>query len=90
MIHDRFHARWEQPTSIIRAAQDFTTTLKLRIGKDGTILSHEVVQSSGSTVMDESVMAAAEKVHQIDPLPAGLGTGDVFDVNIAFKLDQGP
>jgi len=89
MLHDRFHNRWEQPTSIVRGAQDFVTTLKIRIGKDGTILSHELVHSSGDTLMDQSVMAAAEKVQQIDPLPAGLGNGEIFEINVAFKLDQG-
>lgn len=89
MIHDRFHNRWEQPTSIVRAAQEFVTTVKIRIAKDGTILSREIVKTSGDTLMDESVMAAAAKVQQIDPLPAGLGSGDVFEVNVAFKLDQG-
>ena len=89
MLHDRFHNRWDQPTSIVRGAQDFTTTLKIRIAKDGTILSRDIVHSSGDTVMDQSVMTAAEKVLQIDPLPAGLATGDVYEVNIAFKLDQG-
>jgi hypothetical protein len=39
--------------------------------------------------MDQSVMAAADRVRQIDPLPAGITTGDVFEVNVAFKLDQG-
>ena len=37
MLHDRFHNRWEQPTSIVRASQDFVTTLKIRIAKDGSI-----------------------------------------------------
>jgi TonB family protein len=89
MIHDRFHARWEQPTSIVRSAQDFVTTLKIRIRKDGTISDREIVNSSGNTVMDESVMAAAQKVLEIDPLPAGLGNGESFEININFKLDQG-
>jgi TonB family protein len=88
MLHDRFHARWDQPTSIIRAGQDFVTTLKLRIAKDGTILSHEIVKSSGDTTMDQSVTTAADRVQQIEALPPGLTTGDVFEVNVAFKLDQ--
>lgn len=89
MIHDRFHNRWEQPTSIVRATQEFVTTLKIRINKDGAILSREIVRSSGDVVMDESVMAAAQRVQQIDPLPAGLGADGVFEVHVAFKLDQG-
>jgi hypothetical protein len=38
--------------------------------------------------MDQSVMTAAERVQEIDPLPAGLGNGEFYEVNIAFKLDQ--
>ena len=89
MIHDRFHSRWDQPTNIARGGQDIVTTLKIRIGKDGTIQNREIVHSSGDTTMDQSVMTAAERVQQIDPLPAGLGNGDFFEVNVAFKLDQG-
>jgi len=89
MIHDRFHARWEQPTSIVRSSQDFVTTLKIRIRKDGTISEREIVNASGNTVMDDSVLAAAQKVLEIDPLPAGLGNGEFFEININFKLDQG-
>jgi TonB family protein len=89
MIHDRFHSRWDQPTTITHGSQDIVTTLHIRIGKDGTILSRDIVHSSGDTTMDGSVMAAAERVQQIDPLPAGLGNGEAFEVNIAFKLDQG-
>jgi hypothetical protein len=44
---------------------------------------------SGNTVMDDSVMAAAQKVLEIDPPPTGLGTGEFFEININFKLDQG-
>ena len=89
MLHDRFHNRWEQPTSIVRAGADFVTTLKIRIAKDGTISGREIVNSSGNPVMDESVLAAANKVQQIDPLPAGLGDGEFFEIKVNFKLDQG-
>jgi TonB family protein len=88
MLDDRFTSRWEQPLSIVRSTQDFVTTLKIRINKDGTIALREIANSSGNPVMDESVLSAARKVLMVDPLPAGLG-GDSFEVNINFKLDQG-
>lgn len=88
MLHDRFHARWEQPTNIDRAGAEVGTTVKLRISKDGVISDREIVRSSGFPQMDESVMAAAAKVLQIDPLPTGLGNGEFFEVNVQFKLDQ--
>jgi TonB family protein len=88
MIHDRFHARWEQPTSIARSGANYVTTLKLRIGKDGRILAREIVNGSGSAMMDDSVLTAAARVTQIDPLPRGLGNGEFFDIKVNFKLDQ--
>lgn len=89
MLHDRFHNRWEQPTSIVRAGADFVTTLKIRIAKDGTISHREIVNASGNPVMDDSVLTAANKVQQIDPLPSGLGDGEFLEIKVNFKLDQG-
>ena len=83
MLHDRYYSRWEQPVGI---GQDVIATVKLRILKDGTIEKHDLVKSSGNPQMDESVMSAVEKVQQIDPLPAGLGNGEYFDLNVAFKV----
>ena len=83
MLHDRYYSRWEQPVGI---GQDVLTTVRLRIMKDGTIAKHDMVKSSGNPQMDESVMTAVEKVKQIDPLPAGLGNGEYFDLNVAFKV----
>ena len=83
MLHDRYYSRWEQPVGI---GQDVVATVKLRIMKDGTIAKHDMIKSSGNPQMDESVMTAVEKVKQIDPLPAGLGNGEYFDLNVAFKV----
>jgi TonB family protein len=89
MIKDRFDARWEQPTNIERNGTPVVTTLKFRISKDGVISDREIAKSSGYPQMDESVLSAATKVQQVDPLPAGLGNGEFFEVNVEFKLDQG-
>ena len=83
MLHDRYYSRWDQPVGI---GQDVVATVKLRIMKDGTIAKHDLVKTSGNPQMDESVMTAVEKVTQIDPLPAGLGNGEYFDLNVAFKV----
>ena len=88
MIHERFFGVWQQPTSIVRSSQKFVTRLKIRIGKDGTILKREISAPSGNSIMDQSVMEAAERVTQIDALPSGLG-GEFFEIAIDFNLDQG-
>ena len=87
MIHDRFYSRWEQPTSIISSDRKFIATVKIRIEKDGRISNVSLANPSGNVVMDESVMTAARRVTQIDPLPAGLG-GEFYEVKINFELSQ--
>jgi len=37
--------------------------------------------------MDESVLAAAKKVSQIDPPPARLASGGAYTININFELE---
>ncbi len=87
MIHDRFYSRWEQPTSIVTSNQNFVSLVRIRIEKDGRISNVALAKSSGNVVMDESVMAAAKQVTQIDPLPEGLGEGS-YEININFELNQ--
>ncbi len=36
--------------------------------------------------MDQSVLAALNRVTRIDSLPTGLGNGDTYSVNINFEL----
>lgn len=88
-LRDRYYAVWNQPTSLERAGGDLIATLRIKVKRDGTVLSFEIVKSSGNSVMDGSVLAAAEQVKNIDALPAGLGRDDVVDIPINFKLDQG-
>ncbi len=88
MLGDVFKNRWTQPTSVVRGGTDFVTTLKIRIAKDGSISHREIVNASGNPVMDESVLAAAEKVPAVDPFPTGICSGDFYEITINFKLDQ--
>ena len=82
-LHDYYYSRWEQPVGL---GQDVIATVKLRIMKDGTVAKHDLVKSSGTPQMDESVMSAVQKVEKIDALPAGLGNGEYFDLNVNFKV----
>ena len=61
--------------------------MKIKIEKDGRISNVELANSSGNVIMDESVMATARRVTQVDPLPSGLGDSS-YEVNIDFELNQ--
>ena len=86
LIHDRFYSQWDQPTSIFDSSKSFVCTLQIRIEPNGKIAGVKVVRSSGNVIMDDSVMAAANRVLQIDPPPTALASGGAYTVNINFEL----
>jgi TonB family protein len=88
MLHDRFTSRWDQPTSLVSSNAKYSAIVKIRIERDGTISDVSLATSSGNDVMDQSVMEAARKVTQVDPLPDGLGDGGAYVVRINFELTQ--
>jgi TonB family protein len=87
MLHDRFYSEWIQPITSVPSGAKLSALVKIRIEKDGTVSDFKVVRPSGNVVVDESVEAVAKRVTQVDALPAGLGDGDHYDVNINFELN---
>jgi TonB family protein len=88
MLHDRFYSEWVQPTSVESTGAKNSVVVKIRIEKDGRVSSFEIVRPSGNEALDNSVSAAGKRVTQVDPLPAGLGTSDHYDVKINFELNS--
>jgi TonB family protein len=88
MLHDRFYSEWVQPTTVASSSAKFSVLVKLRIQTDGRVSSFEIIKPSGNAEVDESVSAVAKRVTQVDPLPAGLGNGDHYDVKINFELNS--
>ena len=86
LIHDRFYSQWDQPTSIFDSSKSFVCTLQIRIEPNGKISDVKGCEIERERVMDDSVMAAANRVLQIDPPPAGLAGGGAYTVNINFEL----
>jgi TonB family protein len=90
MLHDRFHGEWDQPNSSLTPGSKLSVLVKIRIEKDGRVSNFEIVKPSGNAAVDESVAAVAKRVTQVDPLPAGLGNSDHYDVKINFELSSAP
>lgn len=83
-LRDRYYAVWAPPS--VPDAATLVVTLKIRVKRDGTVLSHELVKSSGNSLMDGSVLDAAQQVTKIDPLPPGFGgQQDPVEIPINFK-----
>jgi colicin import membrane protein len=88
MLHDRFYREWAQPTTVVASGAKLSALAKVRIEKDGRISDFKIVRSSGNVVVDESVEAVGRKVTRVDALPAGIGNGGHYDVNINFALNS--
>ena len=87
MLHDRFYSAWIQPTTSVPSGSKISTLVELRIEKDGRVSKFEIIKPSENVVVNESVAAIAKRVTQVDPLPAGLGSGDHYDLKINFELN---
>ncbi|MBA2622904.1 MAG: TonB family protein [Chthoniobacterales bacterium] len=87
MLHDRFFSEWVQPTSVVASGAKMSVLVRLRIERDGRVSQFSIVRPSGNVVIDESVTSVAGRVLKVDPLPAGLGNGGPYDVNINFELN---
>ena len=83
----RYPRSWVQPRSVVQS-NPLSVLRNIRIQKDGCITDYSIAKSSGNSVVDDSVTAAAARVKKVDPLPAGLGN-DYYDVNINFELTSG-
>jgi periplasmic protein TonB len=88
MLHDRFYRAWQQPQTVVASGVKLSAVARIRIEKDGRVSNFKVVKPSGNVLVDESVQAAGKKVTQVDALPAGMGSGGHYDVNISFALNS--
>lgn len=62
-----YDAAWILPTGI--ASDSATAKVTVTIARDGTVISARIVDRSGSTVVDQSVQAALDRVKYAAPLP---------------------
>jgi len=87
MLHDRFYSAWIQPTTNVPSGTKISTLVSVRIEKDGRVSKFEIAKPSGNATVNESVVAIAKQVSQVDPPPTGLIKGDHYDLKINFELN---
>ena len=77
---------WNQPGGAA-ARNAGVAEVRFRVRRNGTIISRELVGSSGSGVIDASVMAAARSVSSFPPVPASVRGSGAIDLTVAFELE---
>lgn len=85
LIKDRFYAQWEPPAVADPAARNYRAALKITIEKDGRVSRFSLMKPSGIAAIDDSILAAAAGVKQIEPLPERLAKKGSYEVAIAFE-----
>ncbi len=79
-IYPILFAAWQRPPGIA----GLTTTVSIRIAKNGSILQRNLVSGSGNPQMDESVMQALRSVSSLPSLPTSVNE-PYIDVKIDFE-----
>ncbi len=68
VVKSIYTAAWIVPTS---AKDDATAIVKVVIAMDGTVISADIIRSSGDALVDSSVRRALDRVPSVAPFPAG-------------------
>jgi TonB family protein len=80
MLSSRLYEVWDIPG---QATTSMSTIVVVRVTSEGTLTFVKILKSSGNVVMDESAVAAVNKLRKVDPLPASLGR--VRELTVTFQ-----
>jgi protein TonB len=61
-----------------------TAVVRLTVGANGDLVSHKIVKSSGTKVLDDAAMTSIERASPFPPIPHGLQRDNV-EVSVPFK-----
>lgn len=69
-----------------RSRAQGTVMLRFSVAADGKLLSHEIVASSGSSVLDNAAVAALRRAAPFPPMPEVIGGDGPMVVSVPFKF----
>ncbi len=87
-ISGKMHGLWKQPAKATVGKDEATALVSFRVYRDGHIEAIKLEESSGSRVMDESVLHAVRMADPLDPPPAGFIKGRYENLDILFELSD--
>ena len=83
-----YHHAWEAPTGM--SSDNVTVKFKVKIARDGTVISSEIVEPSGDPNVDAAVQHMLDRVTFIAPFPEGTTDQErVYPINfIATRISE--
>jgi TonB family protein len=86
MVKQLMYEAWQQPSGLANSGNP-TTTVTIRVKRDGSISDRQLMRSTGNKLMDDSVMRAVQSVKRLKPLPPQF-IGPSQDITITFELEK--
>ena len=83
-IFQEMYAAWQPPFGL---DEGLVAQVLIRVEKTGTITRVSLTASSGNKAMDDSALAAANRVKNLPPLPEGLGSS-FAEITVHFKVQR--
>jgi TonB family protein len=83
-VFEEMYAAWEPPFGL---AEGLVAQVLIRVEKTGSITKVSLAGPSGNKAMDDSALAAANRVKKLPPLPEGLG-GAFAEITVHFKVQR--
>ena len=75
------------PSEARSRREEGVVTLNFRVSRDGRVLAHEIVRSSGHTDLDDEVISMIERAQPLPPFPPSMPQGELnLTVPIRFSL----
>jgi protein TonB len=62
-----------------------TAVVRLTVKSDGELVSHRIVKSSGSKLLDNAALASIEKASPFPEIPSEVGR-DTIEVSVPFRF----
>jgi len=71
MMKNRISENWIPPFGSVKSKESIRVVIKFRIDHTGRVFSHEIEESSGDTLLDQSALRAVIVSAPFPPLPDG-------------------
>jgi TonB family protein len=84
MVQSIYAAAWRDPSEV--TDERATVRVRVKVARDGTVLSQEIVKDTGIRALDQSVQAALDAVQRLPKLPDSAKEDErTFYINFNLK-----
>ncbi len=86
-VQEIYMKEWQAPLVLLVPANQRSASLEIELKKDGSIVSFRLVDASGSEVMDQSILDAAERIKKIPvTLPSSFAK-ESYLLQVHFQIE---